>query len=381
MATPLPRTPGDLREDHAIAAGEQVAAIYAQAEMVLIATAAALARKVASGHMPKSVAAARLIAVARAVFAAARSRVQAAVSAAMTSAGQGAQAATAGGSEMPFPDASGYAQELAYKLDDATGNAFVSLQDAFSAAAGAAAETTAPQLTAGNIFQQVIADAIGSTRGGLPASSLSLSRIQAAQKALDDFAAKGITGFTDRLGRNWDLASYTEMATRKAVSNAWDDMQAQAMIRSGLDLVEIGTYSTEGSCSHCRPWLGKTVSLTGATPGYPTIAQAKASGWMHPNCRCYDAPAGANVMADFTNPVDLADSAAAYAASQRQRALERNVRAAGRQANAAITPAARAKAQRGLAAARQASAAHRGQEGVVMTKVSVQRRERPFGPR
>lgn len=151
-----------------------------------------------------------------------------------------------------------------------------------------------------DVYQQAVTDAIESTRGGLPGTSLSLSRIQAAQKALDDLTGRGITGFTDRAGRNWDLLAYVEMATRTAVSNAYDNLQAAAMIRGGADLVLAVTFSPEGSCPRCLPWLGKVLSLTGATTGTAkitdaagtvvshevagTLAEAKAAGFRHPNC-------------------------------------------------------------------------------------------------
>jgi hypothetical protein len=63
-----------------------------------------------------------------------------------------------------------------------------------------------------DLYQQAVADAIADTRGGMPQNSLSLSRIQAAQKALDTLTERGITGFTDRAGRDWDLLAYVEMA-------------------------------------------------------------------------------------------------------------------------------------------------------------------------
>ena len=123
------------------------------------------------------------------------------------------------------------------------------------------------------------------------------------------------------------------------------------------------------------------MSLTGEAPGYPTIAEAKAAGFRHPNCRCYWTPIGTGVAMDVTVPVDPERAAEAYEASQRQRALERKVREAGRRYHAAVTPQARARARRDLAAARANSAAHRQRHGVRMMKVSVQRRERPFGAR
>jgi hypothetical protein len=82
----------------------------------------------------------------------------------------------------------------------------------------------------------------------------------------------------------------------------WDELQAAAMVRSGLDLAVIGTHSTEGSCPHCVPWLGKTISLTGATAGYPTYDEARATGFRHTNCRCFIAPLDGGAQ-DVTNPV------------------------------------------------------------------------------
>jgi hypothetical protein len=382
VTTPAPQSPGDRREDHAQAAADAVAAVYAQAEAVLIAFAAALARKVAHGTTPQAIAARRLRQTATAVFTAAASKVRAVIGAAMTGAGHAARdslGASVPHGTHPPGDLGQYTAPLADSLDRAERRAAASLQDALSAAAKASRDAGPETSPAPSVFRLAVASAIRDTRGGMPQTSLSLSRIQAAQKALDDLAAHGITGFTDRAGRNWDLASYAEMATRTAVSSAWDDMQARMMARSGLDLIETYTHSTEGSCALCRPWLNRILSLTGATPGYATLAEAKASGFRHIQCRCSWTAKGQVI--DVTNPVPAAESAAAYEASQRQRALERVVRAAGRQAAAAITPAARRKARTQLTAARKASAEHRQRHGVVMTKVGVQRRERPHGPR
>jgi hypothetical protein len=362
MTTPLPSTPGDQREDHAQHIGDTVAAIYEQVELLLIATIAALARKTATGTMTLLAAQRQLARTTTAVLNAAAPRVQAAITTGMTGARTiaGAQVDARTALQLPTADTT----VLAQALDTAGDNAAASAQEALTEAARAA---------------QAVQSAVASTRGGLPGSSLSLSRIQAAQKALDTLGRQGITGYTDRAGRRWNLTSYVEMATRTTVSQAWDDMQATAMIRSGLDLVRVYTHSLEGSCPQCLPWLGLVLSLTGATADHPTLAEAKASGFRHPNCRCSWAAVGAGVAAEVTNPVALDQAAAVYRASQHQRALERRVRAAGRRAHGAITPQARAKARRDLAAARAASDAHRHHEGLRMTKASIKRREHPFG--
>lgn len=380
MATPLPSTPGDAREDHAQATGDAVAAIVDQVELALIATLAELARKTAAGVMVPAVAQRQLTRTANSLFTQAVPHIRTALDhgTAGISAGVRQQVSGTVGRQAALGVGTPDVTPLAESLDQAVDTALTTLQSALATATATQATETATGPL--NVFTpyQAVRRAIADTRGGMPGTSLSLSRVQAAQKALDDLAERGITGFVDKAGRRWDLTTYVEMATRTAVSAAWDEMQAAAMVRSGLDLVLVATHSTEGSCPACVPWLGRTLSLTGATHGVPTLDEAKAAGFRHPNCRCFWTHTGAGVAEDVTNPVPLEQAAAAYKASQRQRALEREVRRAGRRAHAAITPQARAQARHDLAAARQASAAHRRLTGLRMTQVGVKRREHPF---
>ena len=400
MTTPLPQTPGDQREDHAAVTAAAIGDLYANAELVIIAAIAALARKLATGSIGEAAAARQVRRTVTTVLSGIAPSARALLNGAMNQAAAKAAAAVRTpltGPHAPVPvlnparpagNVQTWTQPVAKLLDTAGDTAAQAAEDEFATVAKAIANAvpnTAGQLAAPvvppvNPYQAAVSRAFGDS-GGWPGSTLSYRRIQAAQAALDDLAQQGITGFTDKAGRNWDLATYVEMATRTATSNAWDDMQAAAAIRSGLDLVETGTYSQEGSCPLCVPWLGKTLSLTGTTTGYPTVDEAKAAGWRHPNCRCFWVPIGAALAMDVTNPVDLEDAAQVYKASQHQRALERDVRAAGRAAHAAVTPQAKTRARRDLAAARAASAAHRQQHQLRMMKVSVQRRERPWGAR
>lgn len=387
MTTPLPQTPGDAREDHAQAVAGTVAAVYAQAELVLIAAAAALARKVAAGTFTPAAAERQLSRTVAAVYAAAQPRVQAALDEAVSDTTAAVRQQVSGdlgdaaARMVTGPDVTA----LTDSLGNASETAAEDLKQTFAAAVKAAQDVRPEPAAAGagifrstpDAYRYAVEGAIRDTRGGAPYSTLSLSRIQAAQKALDDLADHGITGFTDSAGRKWDLASYVEMATRTAVSNAWDDLTAAAAKRSGLDLALVYTHSTEGSCPHCLPWLGRTISLTGATRGYPTLDEARATGFRHPSCRCSWQVIGAGGMQDVTNPVPIEQAAEAYKASQRQRALERNVRRAQRRAQSAITPQARRDARRDLAVARRVSAEHRAAYGIRQMKVSVRRREGP----
>ena len=381
-------TPGDKREDHAQHAASLISAEYANAELIIIAAIAYAARRVANGSMTRQAALRYVRHSALYALTGLVPRVQAMIAAALATAFREALRAHGhepppppvspvtggGGWEPPFTQrrmTAEWEREMADLLDSAgdhaAGAAEASLNAVVKAIKAADAE---PQ----SAYQEALDKALAH-HGGFPGSTLSARRIRAAQTMLDDLAKRGITGFTDKAGRRWDLASYVEMATRTVVSNAWDDVQAKAAARAGIDLADIGTYSTDGSCDRCIPWLGTTISLTGKTAGYPTLAQAKAKGWRHPACRCFFSPRGLSLMPDVTNPVDMAEAAAAYAASQRQRALEREVRRAGRAYESAITPKAKGKARGELHAARNASEEHRHRHRVIMTKTGVRRRE------
>ena len=55
------------------------------------------------------------------------------------------------------------------------------------------------------------------------------TRVDAARTALSFLADQGITGFTDRSGRKWDMASYAEMATRTSSGHAAIDRRMTRM--------------------------------------------------------------------------------------------------------------------------------------------------------
>lgn len=125
-----------------------------------------------------------------------------------------------------------------------------------------------------DLYQQAVQQAIAAMPPVQTGFGYPIPRVQAAQTALDQLTAKGLTGFTDRAGRQWDLVSYLEMATRTAVSNAYDNQVIGEQLRAGHDLIYTLTHSTEGSCPLCVPWLGRVVSLSGASTGTAAIKDA-----------------------------------------------------------------------------------------------------------
>jgi len=89
--------------------------------------------------------------------------------------------------------------------------------------------------------------------------------------------------FVDRRGRRWKTETYFDMLTKTVMANTLRETYAQTLINEGHDLVRV-TFA--GAKDACRHWEGRVLSLTGATPGYLTLEDARASGELfHPRCR------------------------------------------------------------------------------------------------
>lgn len=105
---------------------------------------------------------------------------------------------------------------------------------------------------------------------------------QVAKNYREQLAERGVTGFQDAAGRNRSMRSYAEMVARTSTMEAHLQGTANRLLEQGHDLVKVSTHS--GACELCQPWQGEVLSLTGKTPGYPTIQEARAAGLFHPNC-------------------------------------------------------------------------------------------------
>ncbi len=95
-------------------------------------------------------------------------------------------------------------------------------------------------------------------------------------------------------------------------------------------------------CPLCRPWERRVLSLTGATPGYPTKAEAIAAGLYHANCthRHYlYIPGVSRDRVPQSNPVG-------YEQRQDQRKIERDIRRWKRRSAVAGNDSDRAVADR-----------------------------------
>lgn len=177
------------------------------------------------------------------------------------------------------------------------------------------------------------------------------TRLRAAQVAWEHLLAKGVTGFTDKRGRDWELASYTEMATRTAVSHASIEGHLGRLTQAGAELVIVSNAPEE--CKRCRPWESQVLAINGPTGPRVmehaikddvmvpvdvkgTVAQAITAGLMHPNCRHRLAMWLPGVTKSETHTQDPKGDKD----RQRLRELERRLRKAKLKRDAAIDPAA-----------------------------------------
>jgi len=227
-----------------------------------------------------------------------------------------------------------------------------------------------------DVYRSVVARASTSTLLG------GLTRRQASQRALDQFAQRGVTGFVDRSGRSWELAAYAEMAVRSVTARAAIEGHIDALAEINVGLVIVSDAPLE--CPLCRPWEGEILSL-GSEPGPRTIraehtiqpsglfaptqtvavhvagslVEARGEGLFHPNCRH---SLSAYLPGVTTRPPHHATPGTTYEDTQRQREIERHIRAWKRRAAASVDEAARtranAKVRAWQAAMREHVAAH-----------------------
>ena len=170
------------------------------------------------------------------------------------------------------------------------------------------------------------------------------TRRQAAQRALDEFADRGITGFTDRGGRTGEMRSYVEMAVRTTSQQAARQGHVDQLQAAGHDLVIVSDHAQE--CEQCRPFEGKVLSLAGVpridgVRVEASLAEAQREGLFHPGCRHR---LKAYIPGVTKAPGKTADPAGDVA-RQEQRRLERGVRAWKRREAAALDPQAKANAR------------------------------------
>lgn len=186
--------------------------------------------------------------------------------------------------------------ERAFITDDMPSQYVLSARAAQGSLEAIGAGTLQPSFTgldrrAVRLMQQRVSSNLSGIRAALT-QGLALGDVRGAsvaiQAALDgDGVLVKVSGNSVKVltpsGRHWDPKAYARMLGRTAIADTRRVSFRQRYLQNGIDAVKIVANGT--SHAACAVWEGRTVSLTGATPGIPTIADARAAGLFHPNCR------------------------------------------------------------------------------------------------
>jgi hypothetical protein len=168
-----------------------------------------------------------------------------------------------------------------------------------------------------DIYRSVIASVSTNVIAGVE------TKRQTVQRALNEFANKGISGFVDKAGRNWEMTAYADMAVRTAIGRASMAGHENRIKQLGEDLVIVSNHPME--CPLCRPYEGKIYSLSGTSTKYPPLSVAKEGGLFHPNCG-HVATLFVEGFSDPTPKMQQLTTKPTYEDKQKQRAIERSIR-------------------------------------------------------
>lgn len=208
-----------------------------------------------------------------------------------------------------------------------------------------------------NILRQVEDDYASVVRSAVQRTAAGgLDRRQATSKALSAALGRGLkTGPSGKL----TLPDYITMAMRTGTANALIQGHLDSLGENGMDLVYINPGPRH--CERCDEWANVPLYRTSGSPGVHlfesylstdkkvkvdvkgSLADAKAAGWGHPNCRC---SVGAYLpgATDLPKPRPPWDEEG-YQAQQKQRGIENQIRKYKTDEALALDPKERAAAQ------------------------------------
>ena len=166
----------------------------------------------------------------------------------------------------------------------------------------------------------------------------------AMRDAIRQIATEGLAGFYDKAGRQWTPEAYVNMDIRTTVHNTAITACVQGMMDRGLSVFQVSSHAAARPL--CYPYQGKFLSWQNGDSGEVELGNGKVvhydsifnTTWGQPaglfgiNCGHYPIP----IVPGVTIPHGADDiqieevNNANYKLSQKQRALERDIRAAKR---------------------------------------------------
>lgn len=198
------------------------------------------------------------------------------------------------------------------------------------------------------------------------------SNTDAVQRALNQFADRGITAFRDVNGRRWGIDTYTDMAVRTGRMRALMEGHMQGWRGAGVELVRVSTHAA--SHPWCYPFQGELLALDGqagtrvmlspitgkneVVTVKATMQEAVEAGYKHINCRHSEAPYVPGAEVPVPDKPDEEENEQEYKALQRQRQIERHIRHWKKRQAVALTPQDKQLAARKVKAWQRAQRDH-----------------------
>ena len=188
--------------------------------------------------------------------------------------------------------------------------------------------------------RQDVLDVMGKSSAKVVMGHMSLQ--EATRKTIRELARKGIPAFTDKLGREWSPEAYIMMDMRSTLANTARAAQDMRCDQYGIQLIEVSSHM--GARPLCAPYQGRIFSRDGSkgitTDGaggkiyYTPLSETsygQPAGLFGINCGHVQYPfvPGINFQRYFPYPKEENDRR--YQQFQRQRAMERDIRATKRE--------------------------------------------------
>lgn len=199
---------------------------------------------------------------------------------------------------------------------------------------------TAVQKAARLAEDQVFLDALNKAAGKTVTGTESLTA--ACSKCLKEMAQKGIPAFVDKAGREWSPEAYVNVCVRSTVGNTAHTALFERMKDYGTRIIEVDSHFD--ARPKCAKDQGKLYDLDNGSGYvedlhgnqiryYPfnTTSYGQPDGLFGINCRHHGYPFTAGLSTQTYFPYDEEENAAQYKKIQKQRELERKVRASKRE--------------------------------------------------
>lgn len=117
-----------------------------------------------------------------------------------------------------------------------------------------------------------------------PVANTAKEQKKISTQLVSELKEKGITFFTDKIGRKIPIEKYIKMRVFTDTVKIQRTTFFVRAIQYGVDLVRIVHLNIHPTCELCAPFENKILSISGKTAGYMTIEEAENYGLFHPNC-------------------------------------------------------------------------------------------------